>query len=175
MCWVACDVKIWYIWRVMAETQEKNLTESEEDKNWSVAFDMGREMGFEEGKEIGRKEAFDMIADRFFYDKFDLSNTIQCAETFIKRFNESFADYSIASARIGVAPSSSIPTAFFVLDVPENISDEDDNRIDALKREVELSFAKRNPGHPVCVWSVEKSSVDMNSVESDFPFYRKIV
>ena len=57
----------------------------------------------------------------------------------------------------------------------ENISDEDDNRIDALKREVELSFAKRNPGHPVCVWSVEKSSVDMNSVESDFPFYRKIV
>ena len=122
----------------MAETQEKNLTESEEDKNWSVAFDMGREMGLEEGKEIGRKEAFDMIVDRLFYDKFDLSNTIQCAETFIKRFNESFADYSIASARIGV-------------------------------------FAKRNPGHPVCVWSVEKSSVDMNSVESDFPFYRKIV
>lgn len=42
----------------MVESQEKDLTKSEEDKNWSVSFDLDREMGIEEGKEIGRKEAF---------------------------------------------------------------------------------------------------------------------
>ena len=159
---------------IMQEAVEK-IDNSVDNKNWSVAFDIGREIGLEEGKEIGRKEAFDMIADRLFYDRFDLSNTIMCAEAFIKRFNEAFADYSISAARIGVAPSSSIPIAFFVIDVPENISEDDEDKIDALKRDVEFEFMQKRPGHPVCVWSVEKNSVDMESVESDFPFYRKIV
>ncbi len=160
---------------VEEKTLEKDSAVSAEDRNWSVAFDMGREIGIEEGKEIGRKEAFDILANRLFYDKFDLSNTIKCAETFIKKFNDSFADYSIVDARVGVAPSSGIPTAFFVLDVPENLSEEEDSWIDDLKRDVEYDFMEENPGHPVCVWSVGKKAVDLDSVEADFPFFRKIV
>lgn len=172
----------------MAETLE-NLEKiaAVKDDDWSVPFEMGREIGFDEGKEVGlaegkkagiaegRRKTLEEIKESLFASRFDLNYTILCADTFIKEFKKNFSGFSISAARIGVAPSSAIPTAYFVLDVPDDLSEEDDEKIDSLKRSIERRFSSENPGHPVCIWSSGKKETDFRTVESDFPIFRKFI
>lgn len=169
--------------------EEKTLENkiSLNDDDWSVSFEMGREIGYDEGKEDGlaegkaagfqegQRKTLEDIKISLFNNKFDLLNTIECAESFIDVFKKNFEKYSISAARIGVAPSSSIPTAFFILDVPEDIPEEDDERIDSLKRSIERKFSNERPGHSVCIWSTEKYIADFRTIESDFPIFKKFV
>lgn len=161
----------------MAETCLKLDNEIPFINDWSCGYregyDKGRLDGIEETvKEI--KETVKKNAIERYVSKYDLSVTIPSAEKFIKDFYESFPKYSIVSARIGTAPSSSIPTVLFVLDVPEDVSEEEDDKIEFLKRSAEREFSGKNPGHPICIWSVENSICDKDSIESDFPIYRRL-
>jgi hypothetical protein len=164
----------------MMETSTLNTSITEEEKKqiFNYGFDCGRDIGFDEGYEKGVKErsekdfndGFISAVNRIFNNFYDFKNTIACAETFIKRFNDKFKEFSIFQARLGVNPASFTPTAFFVTNVPDNLEDE----LYDLKRDVEYEFMKNNPGHPICVWSVQNVGVDECSVKADFPLARKM-
>jgi hypothetical protein len=159
-------------------TLEKELTEDERAQIFSYGFDRGLEEGYEQGYENGVKErsekdfraGFLAAVEKIFSSFYDFKNAIACSETFIKLFNEKFRDFSIFQARVGVNPASFTPTVFFVTNVPDELEDE----LYDLKRSVELEFMKKNPGHPVCVWSAQNYGLDENSVKMDFPLARKM-
>lgn len=164
--------------RLDIETLEKELTEAERDQIFNYGFDCGRDIGFDEGYEKGIKErsekdfraGFLAAVDKIFNNFYDFKNTIACSETFIKRFNEKFKDFSIFQARVGVNPASFTPTVFLVTNVPDELEDD----LYDLKRDVEYEFMKKNLGHPVCVWSVQNFGMDENSIKMDFPLARKM-
>lgn len=160
------------------DIEKAGLTEEEEQKIFSYGFDRGYEQGYDEGLLVGSnkrseedfKKGFFAAVKRHFNDFYDFKNTIDCAEEFIKKFNEKFKGFSIYQARIGVNPASFTPTAFFVTDVPEDMEDD----LCDLKRDVEFEFMKMNPGHPVCVWSVQGPVVDEKAIMMDFPLARRM-
>lgn len=157
---------------------------------YSVGFEEGRKSGFDDGfnagKKVGLNDGFDkgydqgkkdsnglmdILADKIIVSLDVMKNTINCAEEFIKKYNEKFS-YPIVSARIGVETDSGMPTSAFVIDYPRDINEDTFNEINKLKRLVERSFSKK---YPLCVWSLSKGSLDSESFERDFPIYRKIV
>lgn len=162
------------------ETIDKEcLTEAEEQKIFNYGFDMGYDQGYDEGLHAGTikrsekdfKEGFFAAVKRHFDSFYDFKNTIDCSEEFIKRFNDKFKGFSIFQARLGVNPASFTPTAFFVTNVPEDLEDD----LYDLKRDVEYEFMTKNPGHPVCIWSVQNPVADENSIRMDFPLARRMV
>lgn len=181
---------------MMSMIQEESAILADENR-WTIVYGdgykAGREAGFKEGfdegkkagdsevfdkaydigKQKGREEILKAICEKVFSSESDFGHIVSCAELFIKRFNINFPRYSIVDARLGSDPSG-IPTAMFVIDVPCDMPEEEDERLDNLKREIEIEFMKAHPGNPVCIWSVEKNEADMGSIEVDFPFFRKV-
>ena len=131
--------------RLDIETLEKELTETEKNQIFNYGFDCGRDVGFDEGYEKGAKERSEKDFRAGFLAAVD------------KIFN-SFYDFKNT-----IACSETFIKRF---NVEDDLYD--------LKRDVEYEFMKKNPGHPVCIWSVQNFGMDENSIKMDFPLARKM-
>ncbi len=145
-----------------AEQSETDFAGAFEELSMSYAFDSGLKEGFEQGVEQAFEAMFESV--------YDCKSAVECAEQFIREFNEKFPKFSILQARIGINPSSMEPTAFFVTNIPDDMEDE----VMDLQRGVESSFFEKNNA-TICIWSTSSEGLCEDTMKVDFPFIRKAI
>lgn len=151
----------------MNATAEKIDTDSRIDELLDFYVIDGR--SFRLGKEAGKIEGVQEYCRNQFISVYDLNRAAQCAELFIRKFNDRFKGCAILQARLGMNQSHE-PTAFFVTNVPKEFIGD----VCAFEREIEFEFQEMSAGNAICVWSMS-GKVVQNEIDNDFPFLRKAV